>query len=73
MSHLSNIAILLDSIFSRYKLSAEELEVMHENKTYWEKINNQKAGILVEKFLYSYASAIEKARITKSIEEKLNV
>jgi hypothetical protein len=73
MSFLSNITKLWNSIFSNYKLSVEESEFINENRKCWKNNNNQKIGIIVEGFLYSPTSVIEKARIAKALEEKLNV
>lgn len=62
-----------NATFNKYKLSSEEKSFIKINKTIW--CENKKApiGIIVEGFLYSPTSVIEKARIAKAIEETLNV
>jgi len=66
------ITKIWNSIFKKYKLSREEKSFIEENKKYWHK-NNNNIGIIIEGFLQSPTSVIEKARIAKAIEAKLNI
>ena len=61
-----------DASFKRYVLSDSEKEFIKLNKETWSQ-RSAPIGILIEGFLYSPISVIEKARIAKAIEEKLNL
>ncbi len=63
---------LYATFFKKYNLSKEEKEFVKLNSGIWTK-NDGPIGVLIEGFLYSPISVIDKSRIAKAIEEKLGL
>lgn len=73
MNLITNIKKIWKSLFKDYVYSEEEKDFINENKKIWKNPEYKEIGILVEGFLYSPTSVIEKARIAKAIEDKIHM
>ena len=67
---ITKLGVMWRYLFHRYKLSAEEKDFIRLNTPRWSSITDAQVRVLVEGFLYTPASIVDKCVIAKGLEEK---
>lgn len=70
---LNKIKLLAKELLFNYKLSSEEADFINLNKKFWNLKSENSVGVLVEGFLDSPTSIVEKSRLANAVKEVLGL